>query len=95
MSDQTKRLAAVTTGCVGFVDRHLRTIEHPIAQDLIRVIVKGSQKADTNLGKVLEVGIGDLSCRAVVFDEILVVLVIRSRELRERTKILGRTRIRF
>ena len=41
----------------------------------------------------LEIGIGDVARRAVVFDEILIVLVVRRRELRERAQVLGRSGI--
>ena len=54
------------------------------------MIVERSQKSDTNLGEIFEVGIRNIAGRAVVLDKVLVVLVIRSRELRERAQIFGR-----
>jgi hypothetical protein len=40
------------------------------------VIIEGTKKADANLGQIFEVGIGHIASCAVVFDEILIVLVI-------------------
>jgi hypothetical protein len=51
------------------------------------MVVEWSEKADANLIETAEVGVGDVAGRAVVFDEILIVLIVRSRELGKRTQV--------
>src|ERR1700690_215652 len=85
--DNSIRLAAVTSGGIGLVNRHLRAVQHAIAEHLFRMVVEWSEESDANLIKGAEVGVGDVAGRAVVFDEILIVLIVRSRELGKRTQV--------
>src|ERR1019366_401246 len=90
VSHEPKRLAAVTAGSIRLVDCHCCAIQHAIAEYLVGVVVERRQKSNTNLIEILEVRIGNVAGGAVVFDEILIILVIRSSELRERAQVVGR-----
>jgi hypothetical protein len=85
--DQAKWLASVASGGVGLVDCHFRGVQHPIPEGLVRMIVKRSQESNTNIGQVFQVGIRDLARRTVVLDEVLIVLVVRGGEFRERAQV--------
>ena len=90
VGDEAEGLAAVTAGGIGLVDGHGRAVQHAIAEHLVGMIVERSEKPDPNLAEILEVRIGDVAGRAVVFDQVLIVLIVRSGELREWTQVVGR-----
>jgi hypothetical protein len=68
-------------------------MEHPSPAHLVGVVVERSEKSDANLSEVFEIRVRDFPGGTVVFDEILVVLVIGSRELGERAQILRRASV--
>ena len=53
------------------------------------MIVKRRQEADANLAQALQVGIGDVPGRAIVFDEILIVLVVGRCVLGKWAQVVG------
>ena len=81
MGDEAKWLAAVASAGIDVVNGHLRAVEHAIAKHLFGMVIERREKADPNFAQLFEVRIGDVAGCTVVFDEILVVLVVRSREL--------------
>ena len=95
VGDDPERLAAVTSRSIGFVNGHLCAIQHASTAHLVGMVVERSEESDTDFGEVFEVGIGDLAGCAVVFDQVLIVLVIGRRELREGTQILRGAGVRF
>src|ERR1017187_5394191 len=59
------------------------------------MIVKRRQKTDANLAEVVEIPIGNVASRPVVFDQISVILVIRSGKLGIRAQVVRRSGVRF
>ena len=81
VNHQAEGLAAVAARRIGFVNGKLRAVQHAIAARLVGMVVDWTEKADANFAEVLEIGIGDVASRAVVFDQIGVVLIVRSGKL--------------
>src|SRR5208337_2319909 len=53
---QLERLATVPARCVRFLNGQDSAVEHAITKSLIRMVVKGADKADPNLSQVFQVG---------------------------------------
>src|SRR4051794_22629891 len=95
MGDDAERLASVAAVGVRFINGQLCAIQHASTPDLVRVVIEWREESDADLGEVFEVRIGDFAGRAVVFDEVLIVLVVQSSKLCKRTEVLRGACIRF
>jgi hypothetical protein len=89
VSDKAEWFAAVTAGSVGLIKRHRGAVQHAVPEHLVRMIVERGQESDSNLAEILQIRIWNIARSAVVFDEVLIVLVIGFRELRKWTKSSG------
>src|SRR5208283_1980924 len=95
MGHKAERFTAIPAGSVGLIDRHRGAIQHAVPEHLVRMVVKRGKETDTNLAEIFQIRIGDIARGTVVFDQVLIVLVIRFREFRKRAQILRCTRVRL
>ena len=90
---QMERLAPVAAGRIRFFDRKLRSVEHPSAEPLVGMILQRPEKPDADLIDISRLHHRYIARRAVVFHQLRIVLVIGSREFRERSHIVRGVRV--
>src|ERR1051325_5149310 len=88
VSDEPERFDAITTAGISLVNCHVRAVQHASAERLVGMIVEWRKKTDADLAQVFEIGIWNVTRGPVVLDQVLIELVVRSRELGERTQVL-------